>query len=210
MSVFSGSVRTSPPGRCTRSTGTALLAGFVLRRIKRFDMSPSPTAVGDQDASERPYSRPYRLSEYQPEQFPEVIICAAANISDYGATPSGSHVTSFTFSSKWIGGPVVGAQLTEVYERAVGDRAQARFTTLPTAMSISGAAFSPSMGKMTHAPFRFFLALANLRLGVWVPNPRRLDKFVGRGFGSVDSCRGLSTSSARCSAETISMRRSCT
>ena len=159
-----------------------LSAGFVLRRIKRFDMSPSPTAVGDQDASERPYSRPYRLSEYQPEQFPEVIICAAANISDYGATPSGSHVTSFTFSSKWIGGPVVGAQLTEVYERAVGDRAQARFTTLPTAMSISGAAFSPSMGKMTHAPFRFFLALANLRLGVWVPNPRRLDKFVGRGF----------------------------
>jgi hypothetical protein len=38
------------------------------------------------------------------------------------------------------------------------------------------------MGKMTHAPFRFFLALANLRLGVWVPNPRRLDKFVGRGL----------------------------
>jgi len=66
------------------------------------------------------------------------------------------------------------------YELAVGDKAQARFTTLPTAMAISGAAFAPSMGKMTRTPFRFFLALANLRLGVWVPNPRRLDKFISR------------------------------
>jgi len=87
---------------------------------------------------------------------------------------------SFTFSSQWIGGPIVGARPTSDYELAVGDKAQARFTTLPTAMAISGAAFAPSMGKMTRTPFRFFLALANLRLGVWVPNPRRLDKFISR------------------------------
>ncbi len=159
-----------------------LSAGFVLRRVRRFENeSPSPTAVGDQDAQERSYSQPYPLSAYQPQDFPEVIICAAANISDYGATPSGSHVTSFTFSSEWIGGPVVGARPTVEYEEACGiSTAQARFTTLPTAMAISAAAFSPSMGRMTRAPFRFFLALANLRLGVWVPNPRRLDKFRDR------------------------------
>ncbi|MGD0881029.1 MAG: hypothetical protein ABSB09_05630 [Acidimicrobiales bacterium] len=157
-----------------------LSAGFVLQRTPRVGDEPSPTAVGDQDASERPYETPYRLSECQPDDFPEVIICAAANISDYGATPSGSHVTSFTFSSKQIGGPLVGAQPTDVYEEALGDKAQSRFTTLPTAMAISGAAFSPSMGKMTHAPFRFFMALANLRLGVWVPNPRQLDLFRER------------------------------
>src|SRR5450756_1134459 len=33
---------------------------------------------------------------------------------------------------------------------------------------------------MTHAPYRFFMALANLRLGVWVPNPRQLDVFRER------------------------------
>jgi hypothetical protein len=165
-----------------------LSAGFVLRRTKRADDDPvSPTAVGDQDASERPYEDSYHLTQCQPADFPELIVCAAANVSDYGATPSGSNVTSFTFSSRQIGGPLVGAQPTDVYERALDDgdvnaqsSAQARFTTLPTAMAISGAAFSPSMGKMTRAPFRFFLALANLRLGVWVPNPRQLDLFKDR------------------------------
>lgn len=44
--------------------------------------------------------------------------------------------------------------------------------SLPAAVAMSGAAISPSMGKMTKWPFRFLLALANLRLGVWVPNPR--------------------------------------
>ncbi len=156
-----------------------LSAGFVLRRTK-VDGSQTPTSVCGFDASERPYSKSYKLTECQPDDFPEVIICAAANVSDYGATPAGSNVTSFTFSSQWIGGPIVGAKMTSEYEQAVGIRAQSRFTTLPTAMAISGAAFAPSMGRMTRIPFRFFLALANLRLGVWVPNPRRLDKFEGR------------------------------
>jgi len=156
-----------------------LSAGFVLRRIRRFEGDPpSPTADGTRDANERPYEQSYWLSDFRPKNFPEIIICAAANISNYGATPSGSHVTSFTFSSKAIGGPIVGAQPTSRYEEALGKReSQARFATLPTAMAISAAAISPSMGRMTRAPFRFFLALANLRLGVWVPNPRYLDKF---------------------------------
>jgi hypothetical protein len=39
-------------------------------------------------------------------------------------------------------------------------------------MAIAGAAFSPSMGRMTKAPVRFLMARCNLRLGVWLPNPR--------------------------------------
>jgi hypothetical protein len=42
-------------------------------------------------------------------------------------------------------------------------------------MAISGAAISPSMGKMTRRSYRFLLGLANVRLGVWLPNPRRVD-----------------------------------
>ena len=34
----------------------------------------------------------------------------------------------------------------------------------------------PLMGKLTRAPVRFVMALANLRLGVWVTNPRHLVK----------------------------------
>jgi rhodanese-related sulfurtransferase len=60
---------------------------------------------------------------------------------------------------------------TKRYEKAFGDR-RTRDFSLPAAVAMSGAAISPSMGKMTRPAFRFLLALANIRLGVWVPNPR--------------------------------------
>jgi hypothetical protein len=41
---------------------------------------------------------------------------------------------------------------------------------------MSGAAISPSMGKATYRPMRFLLALANIRLGVWVPNPAYVNR----------------------------------
>jgi hypothetical protein len=160
-----------------------LSSAFVIGRTHRSDATiPSPTAVGEQDAEPRPYSISYRLSDCASEDFPEILICASANISDYGQTPSGSNVTSFVFSPSWVGGPLIGAVPTSEYEKCTGGGATAQswFTTLPTAMAISGAAISPSMGKMTRPAFRFFMAVANLRLGVWVPNPRRLAKFEGR------------------------------
>jgi hypothetical protein len=42
------------------------------------------------------------------------------------------------------------------------------------AVSISGAAVAPVMGRMTRAPFRFLLALANVRLGVWMLKPNQV------------------------------------
>ena len=159
-----------------------LSSAFVLGRTTRSSPNtPSPTGVGDQDAAARPYTLPYRLTDMSSD-FPEILICASANVSDYGVTPSGSNVTSFVFSKNWVGGPLVGGVKTEDYERdtGFGESPQSWFTTLPTAMAISGAAISPSMGKMTRPAFRFFMAVANLRLGVWIPNPRRLDKFRGR------------------------------
>ena len=61
---------------------------------------PSPTAVGYQDASERPYSAQYHVKDCQPDDLPELLVCAAANISDKNVTPAGSSVTSFVFSKK--------------------------------------------------------------------------------------------------------------
>jgi hypothetical protein len=75
---------------------------------------------------------------------------------------------SFTFEHDWSSGPVTGYVPTEWIEghgRLV--------STLPGLMAISGAAVSPSMGKMTHPALRFMMAFFNVRLGVWVPNPYR-------------------------------------
>jgi hypothetical protein len=103
-----------------------------------------------------------------------LIVCAAANISDPGATPPGRGVASFTFSPTAIGGPLTGASATQRYEALARNRA--RDVTLPAAVAMSGAAVSPSMGKLTYRPLTFLLALANIRLGVWVLNPRRINE----------------------------------
>ncbi len=141
-----------------------LSSTFALRRVRGED--------GRLRAEERPYSALYKLSDSQPEHLPKFLICAAVNISDYGATPTGSNVGGFVFGAEEIGGPITYPMPTARYESAVGRRA--RDFTLPAAMSISGAAISPSMGKMTRPPLRFLLALLNVRLGVWIPNPRRV------------------------------------
>jgi hypothetical protein len=115
--------------------------------------------------------------------WPTLLVCAAANVSDPGATPPGRGVTSFTFSATAIGGPLVGASETKEFEDRLG-RNRARDITLPAAVAMSGAALSPSMGKQTRRPLTFLLALANVRLGVWVPNPRHVgETWTQRGPG---------------------------
>jgi hypothetical protein len=89
------------------------------------------------------------------------------------------------FSPSEIGGPLVGGMATSDYEQAVarhgvrstGPKIPHRDVSLLAAVAVSGAAIAPSMGKMTKAPLRFLMALGNLRLGVWLPNPR----FVAEG-----------------------------
>jgi hypothetical protein len=50
-------------------------------------------------------------------------------------------------------------------------------TTVAAAMAASAAAFSPVVGRMSGRirPYRMLLALANARLGVWLPNPYLVD-----------------------------------
>jgi hypothetical protein len=108
------------------------------------------------------------------KSWPMLVVCAAANVSDPGATPPGRPVASFTFSPRAIGGPLTGAAPTAFYEEDLSFNRK-RDVTLPAAVAMSGAALSPSMGKMTYRPLTFLLGLANIRLGVWVPNPMHVN-----------------------------------
>jgi hypothetical protein len=168
-----------------------LCTAFALRRVKPSDVPKgcdgrALEAIPEDEkqgiAVERDFDKLVTLSNTDPgapespdarRTWPKLLICAAANVSDPGATPPGRHVTSFTFSAKEIGGPLVGGVTTEAFEAAVDGSSKRRGDcTLPAAVAMSGAALSPSMGKVTRPALRFLLALANVRLGVWVPNPR--------------------------------------
>ena len=129
------------------------------------------------------------LSDLRPPDWPELLICAAANVSDLGYTPPGMGVTSFVFSPDRVGGPLVGSIPTKEYEQRLTrlrffqriwnkvdkkapSTGRLRDISPLSAVSISGAAVSPSMGRMTKPAFRMLLAMLNLRLGVWLANPR--------------------------------------
>jgi Patatin-like phospholipase len=165
----------------------------------------------DGKATLLPYEMPLTLSEFAPDRFPgsrpgrpafpELLVCAAVNVSDPGTTPPGRNGLSFVFSPNRIGypDPVVVPRMaswwrrllypaqteldtmaygpievdTADYEARVGTRRR-RDITLSAAVAVSGAAVAPSMGKMTRAPLRFLLALTNVRLGVWLPNPANM------------------------------------
>jgi hypothetical protein len=100
---------------------------------------------------------------------PKLVVCAAVNLSD--VVPIGRGGAPFTFEPDFVGGPMTGYVRTGTME----ERAGAGAVTLPALIAISGAAVAPSMGKMTRAGLRFAMALFDLRLGVWLPNPRRED-----------------------------------
>jgi hypothetical protein len=183
-----------------------ICTAFALKRVRSHELTeeerdrvqpapPKAPAVEIGTALERDFDRLVELSDtaLHGTRWPTLIVCAAANVSDPGATPPGRNVTSFTFSAYSIGGPLVGGARTKDFEKALssggpslltriaaklrGDPTpsrsrRARDLSLPAAVAMSGAAISPSMGKMTRRPLTFLLALANIRLGVWIPNPR--------------------------------------
>ncbi len=126
-------------------------------------------------------TEPLPLSDLELEHFPTVLICATSNITDYGLVPTARNAAPFLLSARKVGGPVVEKCSTGTYAQVgLGDRNN---LTVMDAVSISGAAVAPEMGKMTRRPYRFLLALANIRLGVWMPKPSKvLDRLNRRGL----------------------------
>ncbi len=120
--------------------------------------------------AEFPWDHNYDLSELAGAAgFPDLVICAAANLTDPHMNPPGRNASSFTFSPTEVGGPQVGYSPACLYSVVAG-----RDATLPAAMAVSGAAFAPTMGKMTEGSVRLLLFLMNLRLGLWLPSPETM------------------------------------
>ncbi len=171
---------------------------FYKRRLRSVFALRRETHDGDVTVGPVPTDEEPALSELRPTNWPQLLICAAANVSDLGYTPPGLGVTSFVFSPDRVGGPLVGSIPTKQYEQRL---ARIRFfqkawnkinTKAPStgrlrdisplsAVSISGAAVSPSMGRMNQPSYRMLIAMLNLRLGVWLANPRLVGALQGVG-----------------------------
>lgn len=77
----------------------------------------------------------------------------------------------FCFTPRYVGGHRTGYCRSETLEQVFPQ------IDVATAMAISAAAAAPNMGRGTSPLLVAFMTLINVRLGFWVPNPRRLEGF---------------------------------
>ena len=108
---------------------------------------------------------------------PQLVLCATVNAYRPGEVASGRRSSAFTFSSTHIGGPDVGYIDTNLYHDAMS-AGRKKDITIPAAIAIAGAAFSPGMGKMSLGPIDNLMAVANARLGIWLPHPLYVEEMA--------------------------------
>jgi hypothetical protein len=123
------------------------------------------------------------LSELEPpdgprsdRSFPRLLVCATANVDDRSpAKPVWARFQPFLFSPETCGIQLDPELVFETAQlerarRGVGLRVEP-LLTLMSAVACAGAAVSPAMGRKTFTGARSIIALLNLRLGTWLPNP---------------------------------------
>jgi len=114
----------------------------------------------------------------QPEQtrFPRLLVCATANVRlKHPQQRRKAAQCQMIFSHDRSGLAGIPKASFETAKLEMG-RVRVGFGKEPelsllTVSAMTGAAVAPSMGRMTAPALRPILALANLRLGVWLPNP---------------------------------------
>lgn len=101
---------------------------------------------------------------------PIPIINAAVNLQNSPVVKSkGRKADFFSITPFSIGSDATGYAATRLFEEHVGGDLD-----IATAIAISGAAASSNMGSQSMRPLSPLLAFLNIRLGYWLPNPKRL------------------------------------
>ena len=145
----------SPGSRCrSQVSALAIVQMDELMKYEKFELA----------AIDR-----FKLSEISFAHTPYHLINSALNIqgSKY-ANRRGRNADFFIFSPKFIGSSATKYVRTEEFESEIDE------LDLATAMAISGAAASSNMGAKSIKPLTPTLAILNIRLGYWVPNPSQL------------------------------------
>ncbi len=107
-----------------------------------------------EDGAEADNPAPYHL-----------IVCAVNLAGSHDLTRRTRKSDVFTFSRLYCGSVTTSFVRTSLYCKGE--------TELARVMTISGAAASPAMGVYTSFATSFAMALFNVRLGYWMPNPGR-------------------------------------
>jgi len=151
-----------------------LARAFAVRRVRRCNADIAEPYPADEMTW---------LCEYGKREpgFPFVTFAATANITKQDRTPPGRRAVPFMLAHDYVGSPATGWVRTD-FLTAIAGRYVRNDLTVEAAMAISGAAFASAMGSQTRF-YEVFLAIANARLGAWLPNPF----FVALKYGNLDN-----------------------
>jgi len=134
------------------------------RRLDRAFVAEASNDQGDTAPLVRLSQIP--LADVYREGLAELVICAAVNLTGRESA-EGEGCGSFVFSNSNVGGERVGSVPLDDYAK----RCSSDTLTCASVIATSGAAVAPNMGIFTMKSLRAVLALVNLRLGLWLPNP---------------------------------------
>lgn len=139
-----------------------LVDAFLLDPTKKWDEKNKNVKVAAND---------FPLTEISNVDTPYHLINTTLNVpGSPRANRRGRNGDFFLLSRNFVGSEVTGyVETAAVKHLWAGD--------IGTAMAISGAAAAPNMGIASLRPLAFTLALLNVRLGRWFPNPQELNKF---------------------------------
>ncbi|MFZ3492905.1 hypothetical protein ACODT5_06660 [Streptomyces sp. 5.8] len=151
-----------------------LAGAFAVRRavLKDGSVGALPYDYNNEPTLLNPYAQ-------RVEGFPQVIFAASAAVSLRNRTAPGRPAVPFTFASDYCGGPDTGWVRTGTLQKTA-PALIGRDLTVQSAVAVSGAAFASAMGSQTMFMERL-LALSNIRLGTWVPNPLYLAELATYG-----------------------------
>ncbi len=131
----------------------------------------------------------YLTRAMEPSRGTPLTVCAACSVSSRGLkTHYGVPAMSTTFTpvrvsmfvpeddtGKWRSWSCDTESMDRLSRRGNGSR----LTTM-LAVAISSAAVAPAMGRYRLGPTSMLLTFANIRLGVWMPNPRYVNQVTER------------------------------
>ncbi len=121
-----------------------------------------------------------RPSASHEDWWPGLTLVATANVQEGDVMPSGRGGTPFVLGeqvgltqSELPGGPTLVRSDRYTYRLSASDKPPARLG-VAMAAAISGAAVAPTAGRESKriGAYRLLLAFANIRLGVWIHNPK--------------------------------------
>jgi predicted acylesterase/phospholipase RssA len=142
-----------------------LVDAFLLDPTKKWD---------DINENKNIAANDFHLTDISPVYAPYHLINTTLNVpGSPRVNRRGRNGDFFLLSRNFVGSEVTGyVETKDVKDFWAGD--------IGTAMAISGAAAAPNMGIASLRPLAFTLALLNVRLGRWFPNPKMLSKLGKR------------------------------